>query len=122
MRALSQRQEQVLDFVVECLADPTIGAPSHLEIAEEFSITRQVASEHVRALESKGFLKRGRGHRKLRATPAAWRRVVALEEQRTGRRAGVAAGASPQVVFALRQLIRTVPKDQRQLVLEFACG
>lgn len=115
MHALSHRQGQILDYVVECLCmgEP----PMHKDIAAEFGVSRQTATQHLSALVDKGWLRRGHGPRTLQATDMAWRRALAAEEQQAGRRVG---GVGTRTAVALRVLARRVTPEKRQAVLEFA--
>lgn len=115
MHALSQRQAQILDFVVECLSLGT--SPTHAEIADEFAISRQTATGHLDALVAKGWLRRSARHRSLEATDVAWRRALNAEEQQAGRKAG---GVGARAAVAVRVAARGVAPDRRQALIEFA--
>ena len=121
MSALTERQGQVLDFIADRLEGGG-GPPSHDEIAEEFDVARQTASGHVAVLEVKGYLdKDSRRHRSMTLTDYAWRRQLACA-QRQGARAQGLGRSDARTLLTLRQCVRALPQDQRQLALEFAAS
>jgi repressor LexA len=58
MKALTERQQAVLDFIAEFLGEHAY-PPTIREIADRFSISVKGAYDHVKALEKKGKLKLG---------------------------------------------------------------
>ncbi len=57
MEKLTKRQKEILDYVNQYINDNSY-APSYLEIAENFGISSPATiHQHVKALESKGYLK-----------------------------------------------------------------
>lgn len=60
MRSLTTKQSEILSWVVEyCLAHDY--QPSVREIAEGHGISIKGASDHIAAIEKKGFLRTGKG-------------------------------------------------------------
>lgn len=73
MKALSQRQREVLAFLESARSSGTL-PPSIREVAREFGISSAGAAGHLAALERKGFVRRdprvARGITILRKSPA----------------------------------------------------
>lgn len=75
-RAVTERQREVLRFIVEHGVPPTLR-----EIMIHFGWTSTMAAtSHVRALETKGLIERVPGAtRSIRVTPAGFAQMVPLE-------------------------------------------
>ncbi len=70
-RGITKRQEAVLRFVVECIRDNGL-PPTMAEIGGEFGITStNGVSDHLLALEKKGYIERTSKARGIRVTPKA---------------------------------------------------
>lgn len=81
-RDLTQRQRQILEYVVECIRDE--GRPPTLaEIGEHFSITSTNAiSDHLIALEKKGYIERS--NNKARGIHVTGKAAAGLYRQEAG--------------------------------------
>ena len=102
---LTERQQQVLDCIRECLADTGM-APTRAEIADIMGFqSKNAASDHLRALERKGFIRlhsdRSRGIQLL--DNAYW------SEEELPIVGKVAAGVP---IEAIENVERTVPVPQ----------
>ena len=102
---LTDRQQQVLDCIRECIADTGM-APTRAEIADIMGFqSKNAASDHLRALERKGFIKlhsdRSRGIQLL--DNAFW------SEEELPVVGKVAAGVP---IEAIENVERTVPVPQ----------
>lgn len=53
MKALTDRQGEVLDYIKSCRLPPTLRA-----IGAQFGFSHEAAHQHVKALEKKGYLER----------------------------------------------------------------
>jgi DNA-binding MarR family transcriptional regulator len=62
-RKITEKQREVLAYIMEYLVENDPFSPSQAEIAEHFDCSRQTAQKHVQALIEKGYLKR---HSKLK--------------------------------------------------------
>lgn len=89
---LSKRQKEVLDFIVSYIKDNDI-PPSHSEIAEFLNVSSPATvHEHLSALVSKGYLKKGFNEkRSIRLTPVIDRFTKAI----TLPLAGIIAAGEP---------------------------
>ncbi len=100
MRELSRRQRQVLEFITEHIQDQGY-PPTFQEIAEHLGIrSKNGVSEHIRALERKGFLARREGKsRGLRLLAAAGRTVTVPIVERPGADLPAPEGADRMVLL-----------------------
>lgn len=60
MKPLTDKQQAVLDFIKQFIADNGF-APSMQNIGDHFEITRKGAFDHLNAIEKKGYILRHRG-------------------------------------------------------------
>lgn len=117
-KPLSERQEQIIDFVVDELSHGR--AATRAEIGREFEISRQAAAEHVRVLERNGWL-RCRGRSGIEPTEAAWNRQVQRSQER-GARAdlprGVFSAGTARAAVRVQAALRGLAPAVQQLVLD----
>jgi repressor LexA len=64
MDALTDKQQRVLSYIQKTLADAD-HPPTIREIASHLNVTVRSAHQHVTALVRKGFIQRGKGHRRI---------------------------------------------------------
>lgn len=65
---LTEKQQKVVAMLVRA-ARRGLAAPTFREIAEELGVDVRAAYQHIEALERKGVVERGGGHRGLELTP-----------------------------------------------------
>lgn len=117
---LSERQEQVIDFICEEIACGR--PPTRAEISREFQISRQAAAVHVREIERKGWLLR-RGKSGLEPTDAAWNRQVQRSRERRARAElprGVFTSGTARAAMMVQSALRGLESASQQLVLDLA--
>ncbi len=68
MEPLTEKQQQVLEFIAECLGDNH--PPSQREIAQHFKLAQNAVYQLVGYLKKKGYLVDAGGHRGLRLSDA----------------------------------------------------
>ena len=68
MEPLTEKQQQVLEFIAECLRDNH--PPSQREIAQHFKLAQNAVYQLVGYLKKKGYLVDAGGHRGLRLSDA----------------------------------------------------
>ncbi len=67
---MAARQEQVLKFIKECLRKRGV-APTIMEIARHLGVSSPATvHKHLKALEKKGYIVRGRGWREITVLPS----------------------------------------------------
>lgn len=118
---LSERQEQVIDFICEEMAN-RLRRPSQSEIAAELEISRQAAGGHVKALVAKGWLLR-HGKRTLEPTDRAWTRQLIRSQERQARAhlpRGALARGTARAICSVRSAMRGLDQESQQMVLDFA--
>ncbi len=69
MIGLTDKQRKVLSYIQKTVAK-TGGAPTYREISDHLGVTVRSAYQHAAALERKGALKRGPGHRGIELHPS----------------------------------------------------
>lgn len=117
---LSERQEQVIDYVCEVASEGRL--PSAADIAREFEFSRQCAAVHVRALIRKGWLLR-RSRLELTPTEKAWRRQVVRRQEKQARSSlprGVLSGGLPSAVVRVQAALDGLDVTTQQLVFAWA--